>query len=218
MIGLLGMRRIILLTVLLVVAGLLGAGVYLYVIPQTQDLERDLRVTRAKISQKQNEVADMRERFDELKMQQVLYTGLKDAGLFNEQNRVWAIKSMDKFKKLSHVLNTEYKGDSAAVVERDELRETGYLVLDSKVAVNLDAMDDMDIYNFIYWIENAFPGHTSITKLDMRRVQEISQNLLREIGSGKKRVLVKADVEFSWKTLSPKETVLGDDEIEGGEY
>lgn len=216
MISVLGMHRVMILLALLALCVLLAAGTYLYALPQEESLERDLRVVRAQIIKKQSEVTDMRDRFDELKDEQILFNGLKNAGMFNEQNRVWALKTMNEFQKLSNVLNAEFRFEPVAVTEKEALRETDYIVLDGKVSVEIEAMDDLDIYNYIYWLENAFPGHTSVSHMELKRVQDVNEVILRSIGNGQKRVMVSADLDFSWKTLSSRGTVFGDDAVQPG--
>jgi hypothetical protein len=70
--------------------------------------------------------------------------------------------------------------------------------------VTIDALDDIDVYSFIYWMENAFPGHAAVTSLTLERKIDIDEVTLRQIGNGVPTVLVSANVAFDWSTMVPR--------------
>ena len=55
MIEIIGLRRIITIAALAIFTGLLAAGSYLYVTPQSTKLQRDLNVVRGQIGTKRSE-------------------------------------------------------------------------------------------------------------------------------------------------------------------
>lgn len=78
------------------------------------------------------------------------------------------------------------------------------MMLDTPVSLTIEAMDDVDFFNFIYWIENGFPGHISVSSLSMERTLDVNDVTLRQIGSGVETTLVKGKVSFNWRTLIPE--------------
>ncbi len=209
MIELIGMRRVVTFLILLAVNAALGAAVYMYFEPQNLKAESHLRSVRAQVAQKNSEVEQMRQEFSAIEELKGRFAALKAAGFFNDQGRILAQKTMDEIQQKSRVQEVKYKFDRAEVSENSEVSDAGYVTLDSRVTVDIQAIDDFDIYKFVYWIENAFPGCTSIDSLTINRQMDVNQATLRHIGAGKRLALVKGTVVFSWKTLASKEQVQG---------
>ncbi|MCB9988866.1 MAG: hypothetical protein H6868_05975 [Rhodospirillales bacterium] len=200
-----GIQRLLLIVILVAVNAALAAGVYVYFMPQGEKMERESRALRAQVGTMQADTDMMRTQFDEIKDIQDRYNKLRAAGFFSTQSRAWIKRGMDDLQKKSHILKVDYKIDAAQVTESEDLKKAGFVMLDSVITVDLEAVDDADIYNFIFWVENAFPGHVSVKSLKIDRAMDINEASLRRIGNGSPLVLVTAKVVFSWKTLAPKD-------------
>ena len=79
--------------------------------------------------------------------------------------------------------------------------------MSSELAINIDAMDDIDFYSFIYWLRNTFPGHVTIDNIKMQRMNDVNDVTVRQIGSGLPMTMIKGDVSAKWRTIVPKSTV-----------
>jgi hypothetical protein len=207
MIGVIGVKRILILVILIALNAGLGAAAYLYVMPENQRLEGTLNSTRAQISTKRAEAQSLREDFQQIEAQRERFEALQDAGFLSDQNRLVARRRIISIQQYTKVLSAAYDIKSAEIEENVFAEEIGYAVLDSPVDIRVEAIDDVDFYNFIYWMENAFPGHISIETMRIRRDLDVNDNTLRSIGTGNPVALINGDVEFSWRTIVPEENV-----------
>lgn len=207
MIQVIGFKRALALFVLIAVNAVLAASVYMYFIPQNEKLDRDLRMTKAQISEKRSEADRLRVEYQQIQDRKAQFETLTQSGFFSSQSRVVARKRIESIQKATNILTARYNIKSAEVEKNPEVENAGHVILDSAIDVSLDAMDDVDFFNFIYWIENAFPGHVSMKEVSLRRVLDINEATLRQIGIGTPTVLISGRIGFDWRTMVPKDQV-----------
>jgi len=88
--------------------------------------------------------------------------------------------------------------------------------LKSPVTVEAKSIDDVDIYSFIKFIEEKFPGRTDISSLSLHRIEIFDTAILRKIGGGSPTPLVDATFAFDWFTMAPKNIVAPSENENGG--
>ena len=214
MIGVLGTKRLIATTVLLAANIILAGAIYGYVAPENERLEREVRGLRSQVSSKRAEADKLRLEYQQIQDQKNYFEGLGAVGFFSDQNRVLARNKIEAVQRYAGVLSARYNISAAKVEKNDLATGTGHALVSSPVTLNLEAMDDVDIFNFIFWLENAFPGQVSINSINIDRPLDINDVTLRQIGSGVETTLVKGKIGFNWYTMMP-EKLLGLDG-EGG--
>lgn len=207
MMQVLGIKRILMLVVLVAANAALAAATYLYVVPENNRLESELRSVRSQISTKRAEADRLRNEFEQIQEQKAYFEGLETAGFMSDQNRLVARRRIMNIQQYTKVLRAGYDISSADVVNNKIADEIGYVVLSSPISVDVEALDDVDFYNFIYWMENAFPGHVSVGSVNMERALDLNEATLRAIGSGTPTALIKGKVNFVWRTMVPEDEV-----------
>lgn len=208
MIGVLGVKRVAALSVLLVLSALMAVLLYFYIIPENAKAERDLRVVRASVSSTRAELAKLQQDIEFFEEQKSLYDNLDQLGFFSEQDRFLARRRIEAIQNESNILHMHYDISPAMIEENEEAAKADYVVLKTPATVDVDAMDDLDFYSFIYWIDNAFTGQVSITGFDMERVLDVNDRTLRRIGGGSPTTLLKGSLSFEWRTLIPRTEYL----------
>lgn len=217
MIQILGVKRILVLIILLAANISLAAVVYLYLVPESDNMTRQLQETRAKIASERAETDRLRTEFQAIQEQKNRFETLQAAGFMSDQNRLVARRRIMDIQKYTKVLRAGYDISSANVVRDKAVEGIGYVILSTPVSVEIEALDDLDVYNFIYWMENAFPGHTSVQQISMARVLDVNEAVIRQIGSGVPTTLVKGTVDFLWQTIVPESSVQSLDGLNTGE-
>jgi len=101
----------------------------------------------------------------------------------------------------SHVVSSVAAIKPGIIEENEEAKKSNYKLLSSPIDITVEAFDDSDIYNYLYILEQKFPGHLSVDKMSMTRVTDISGPVLRAIATGANPVLVKATINMSWRTM-----------------
>jgi hypothetical protein len=203
----LGIKRIIILLVLIGVNALLAAVTYLYVIPHNDELTRQLQTLTANVSTKRSDTAKLQGEYNVIQKQKANFEDLRTAGFFSNQNRAVARQRITDIQKFTNILSAKYDITAATVEKNPLAADSGDVVLNSPVNIKVDALDDVDFYNFVYWVENAFPGLVSVKSLKVTRTTDVNETTLRAVGSGIPVTLINGEVAFEWRTMVPSADV-----------
>lgn len=207
MIGILGPKRVLILSILILLNVAMAAAVYAYLAPQNEQLDREVRGLKGQVATVFADTQRLREEREQIQLQKARFENLEAAGFFSDQNRVLARTKIEAVQRYTGILSASYNFSPAKTETNPLLAETGYTVIASPATLALNAMDDVDVLKFIYWLENGFPGHISIDTVRINRVMDINDVTLRAIGSGVETTLVKASVGFKWRTMIPNSSL-----------
>lgn len=205
MIKVLGIKRVLTLLILFGVNVALAAMLYFIVLPSKDSTEKELRTTRSAVQSRRTEVTRMQTEYQQIQEEKNLFGDLENSGFFGTQDRLEARRTMESIQSASHVLSAKYNINAVVVKENTASAMSDHVILQSPVTVQLDALDDVDVYKFLYWIENGFPGQSLITDITLERKQDIDENVLKQIGNGVPSVLMTASVNFAWNTFVPRD-------------
>ena len=205
--SILGVKRIVFLAILGAFCLFIGGGNYYYVMPETTALEGRLKSTEGQFYRKQGEINQLRNEFTRLQDQLSKYKILENMGFFNVQDRVTARETFTKLQKGSGLLWMKYRLDSSRKLEFNEARDINHMVISSPVEVNIEALDDVDVFHFIQMVREKFPGDISFKQIEIERVMDINSTVIRRIGNGEPEVLVKAVINFDWRSMAPEDSI-----------
>ncbi len=197
-------------TILGVLAGLLGVLFFMssYVLgPKTIESKRQLDAVSAESYTLQTEVDKMRNDFAQFEGQKQLYETIRRMGFFNDQDRVLARERFETMQRLSKIIAARYEIKAANILTEESPVETGFVLMESPITVELTAVDDLDIYRFIYYLNYGFPGHITINSLVMERKADLSSDVLKQMGAGEPPALITAKMEMDWRTMARKEAI-----------
>lgn len=215
MIDVLGFKRIVIVIFLLAVNGLLAALLYLYLVPETKSVERQVRTERAAENEVRSDIASIRAEFDQLEIQQGTYEALREDGFFSNQSRRDAQAVFTAAKAYSGVTEANVTVRSGLVVENDEANKADQVLLESPVSIEFVGVDDIDIYEYMNYLDQKFPGYLSVEEFSINRNANISDTMLRAIASGASPPLVAGRVNFIWRTMVSREDYLANSVQEG---
>ncbi len=215
MISVIGGRRLLVLLTMVILNALLAAGFYLYLEPQKDQLSKEVRRVQGQISSRETDISSLQLEREKLLEQQGTFEKLKQLGFFSAQDRILARERIEEIRELSRVLAIKYTIKPASLETNDEIKKAGHIVLSSPFNVEIDALDDIDIYRFIYLLKTSFPGHVSFDKMEVIKSQDVTESVLRQIGSGTPVVLVRAKIDFTWRTILPEDQIKTSGELPG---
>ncbi len=207
MIAAIGYKKSLLIIVLAVLTGVLAFATYFIFQPKAADSQAELSTLQAQASTLQNEVDQMRQDFSQFDSKKAVFENISRMGFFNDQNRVMARERFDTLQKLSKIMSARYEIKPAKIFSQDIPLETGFVVMESPITITLTALDDIDIYRFIYYLNYGFPGHITINKLEIKRDGKVTPEVLKEIGQGNPPALITANMEMQWRTMARKESI-----------
>ena len=222
MIKTIGYNRLIIIGALLV----LGAGLFFY---NYKILQPETKKQKAKLSAIQSESSEISSNVERLKNQlstfdkeKIDFAKVQSLGFFDPQDRVETRRLITAIQEDSELVNARYAVKPAQSISSDKLRAAGYKILKTNIDFDLEALDDVDIYKFIYTLSYGFPGQVSIQNISFSRDVEVTQPLLRKIGSGQSEAIIKAKLNVDWQTMVPDESAKKTNENnqnnQGGAY
>ena len=205
MIKVLGTKVVVMIVLLVLVNAGAGYGLYEYLIPMREQKNSELAGLKAEVEARRLEVARLKEEFVLLQRQLRDFKELEAQGFFNNQNRVKAQESFNELRQLAGLLKTKYEISSGLLNEDPNATAANHVVLRSPVKLEIDSMDDVDVYTFVKALLEKFPGSVDITGFKLDRDENVTAPLLRQIGSGTPVKLVTSQVEFDWRTMAGKD-------------
>lgn len=217
MIGILGPKRLLVLIVLVSVNALLALAVYTHLIPEQIAAERKLGAARGQASSTQNDIDNLMIEFEQLEQQQAEFDALKGDNFISNQDRREAERILQGIQTESGVVSAVANIRVASVDKNETAAKADHVVLESPVEITIEALDDVDLYRYYDMLMQRFPGHIAVKKIFVNRELDLSNPVLRAIGSGEKIALVKAKFEMTWKTMLPLDeanSVVGEGGLE----
>ena len=208
MISVLGIKRVIVLAVLVGVNALLAASAYLYLAPEIVKKEREMRGIRGEVSTLRSDIDRMQVEFEQLEDQKEEFELLAGDGFLRDQNRRMAEQVFNQIQRRSGVSKAIASVDKGRLEDNEEAQKAGHKILISPMEVTIEAVDDIDIYNYLHLVENYFPGYVTIGGVSIRRDANVTGAVLQSIASGSNPALVGADIRMSWKTLISEDKIL----------
>ncbi|MGB0720083.1 MAG: hypothetical protein ACPGRX_06395 [Bdellovibrionales bacterium] len=201
MINILGFRRVVVLVGLILVNVVFAASVYGYLLPEKQIQDGKKSRLQGEVSTLRSDIDKLKVEFAQIEAQRVEFEDLRDEGFFTDQNRRQAQLILNDIQAKSNIIKAVSQIEGAKFENNADAIKAEYDVLQSPLKIELEALDDLDVYRYLYLMEAFFPGHISIDKLVMVREADVNGTILRSIASGGNPVLVKANAELSWRTM-----------------
>ncbi len=212
MIRIVGFQRI--LSILLLLGFLVLTFWYsvYYLKPEMAKAQGELSLNQSEISEKTENMKALREGVEKFTYQKDAFEKIQKYGFFDPQDRVEARQRLNAMQKESRLLSAKYTIKSAESEENKTLEEAGYKLLNTEIVFELEAIEDIDVYTFMYLLNYGFPGHVSIESWSLERDKEVTQAMLRQIGTFGVQPLVKAVVKVNWRTSVKGKTQSSSDQ------
>jgi hypothetical protein len=207
MLKVLGNNRLIFILVVSLLVGGLSYLYYDWLLPAHVKSTQDLQTSKASVDQKYSEVVRLKEEYVLLQSQLRSYKELEAKGFFNDQDRTTAVDKLDKLSKVSGLLKANLKFGSGQLINDPVAQNANQVILKSPVSININSIDDVDLYSFLKFIEEKFPGRIDVTSLSLNRMEIFDTAILRRIGGGEPTRLVESNLAFDWLTMAPKDIV-----------
>jgi Tfp pilus assembly protein PilO len=207
MLKVLGNNRLLFIFLVGFLVGGLSYFYYEWLLPAHEKSTQDLQTSKSAVEQKYSEVVRLKEEYVLLQSQLRAYKELEVKGFFNDQDRTAAVDKLDKLSKASGLLKASLRFGSGQLIEDPVAKVANQVVLKSPVSINVSSIDDVDLYSFVKFIEEKFPGRIDITSLSLSRIEIFDTAILRKIGGGQPTPLVESKLSFDWLTMAPKDIV-----------
>jgi len=205
MVKLIGLKRIILLAVLLVTNGALAAAFFLWIEPMRATADRDLNRVRGDISKLRIKISGIKEEMKTLKKHQKYYDGLFEIGFMTPQDPFFLKRKIAEISDKTRVAGYKYRANPVQVIEFPQANKAGYQLYNSRIELkDIKAYTDADIYHLMHLVNTSFPGQTRIQSVSLHLKNKIDEVVLKGLASKKgDNYPINAELSFDWQTLVP---------------
>lgn len=201
----LGLKRLIVLGILLAIAGGQAAALNFYFMDRNKELRRDIRSARNAASRISDDANTLRNDYELITKQQAFVELLEKDNFISQQNRLEARNRIADIQGVTDILSASFSIASAQEVEDEAMAEVNHAILSSRMTFEVTATSDVALYHFAYWIEQSFPGHIVLTGIDLERERKLDNNILKTMTQRGRLPLVKGTLNYLWRTVTPVE-------------
>jgi cell division protein FtsL len=170
-------------------------------------------ITRLKseLASQQQKIQSTRKQIDELPQLRKLYDQALNSGMLASQDRL-------KFVNLAQESVTEHRlSDFHFKLDPETsspLRGTKYQLVSTNVILTNGALRASDAFAFWDDILSKSQAHYQVTKLLIERTPLDLKTALAQIGAGQSPQMVKAELQFSWRSM--RQTALPEKAVPSG--
>lgn len=206
---LIGIKRLILLSILIAVNATIAAAYFLWIGPMLIESQNRLNGMKGEISKLQSKIQNTKLELAEYKKNLPAYQALEKTGFMTVlaerlQANAFISRELDAVRQ-----NAELGGFS---FQLNDMPNVSYPEADSaKLAIrakriNLDkvsALLDINFYDFADRMVREFPAHVRLQSLVIDRKEKLDQAALTKIVEKKQVNLLEAKAVFDWLTVEP---------------
>ena len=215
MIKLIGLKRILTLFILVLFNVALALTFFLWMEPERQKSEVELRGLNSQIAKLRNDILNIKEEIKRTEQNMPYYEAMDRLGFFSGQDRFMADELIKQLGDNSGLKTVRFTIDPLTDIKNDSAEEANRRLVSS--TINLGEMrgfTDVDIYQFLYTMNNGFPGHIRLKSLEITKAGEVTSTALDKIKDGSALAnngFVTATAKLQWLTMieTEQETIPG---------
>lgn len=206
MIKLIGIKRTLILAILLA-ANLAVAGVlFLGILPMKSRASNQLVTVQGEISTLQGKISNVKQELEDFKRNLPKYEMLKSGGFFSGQDRFQLERDLAKVQEVSGVEGFSYNVSEVKTVENDDAKRSSSRIIKSEITIeNPYVLVDGDFYGLVYAMMGSFPSHVRLQSFELSRKYDLDNETLKKIRTQELKSLLGAKAIFEWMTIVPEE-------------
>ena len=205
----LGFKRVAFIAILLAVNVVVALALYFYVQPQSMQAQLQLNGLRNAVAKLDTDISNLQLELGQLEEQQETFEELKKSGFFDSQGRRQAELLFKEIQERSGVDKAEVSVSGGEIEENEDALKAGHKILKSEISIRIRALNDISVFHYIHLVKKLFPGHVSLSSIELKRDGELNETVLRGFATGKTASLVNADLKLTWRTMIPEDRVIG---------
>lgn len=203
MIELLGLKRAILLAVLVVVNLLIVGAYFGMIMPMKEEADMHLMNTRNEISRLQTEIENIKAELRSLKETMPQYEALEAKGFFLNQDRFFLGRTLEELKNRSELRGFSFSISDIREVPNSEAATANRRLIASTIKIDqISSLLDMSFFNFMHIIETYFPAHARIDSFSVAKLTKIDDQTLARIAKQPGASLINASLTMDWLTMT----------------
>lgn len=210
----LGIKRIFIFILFVICLSYVANWYYFSLEPERSKLESELSAIDSEMSKTRKDLAEVSKTIRDLQKEKTNFDLLFKNGFFEYQDRITAGEIIKQIQKVSSVISLSYTINPALLETNSKLNKAEYLIINSPINLEINALSDLDIYNFMYLLQASLPGSVSVKSFTIKRHRNVDDQVLRSIISGKTPLhTIVGELEVEWRTMIPSDSIDTDGAI-----
>ena len=205
---LIGLKRAIILAVLLLINVLIAAVYFLQVMPMAEESERKLNEVNGQIASTSQIISSIKADLETFKVTLPQYRELEAKGFTLPQDRFRMSRDLDTVRLKAELAGFKFTINDIKRVENADVDATSTMqLIYRRIKVdNVESLLDTNFFAFIDAMQRDFPAHTRFQSMQIRRKDPLNGVALAKIQKREKVDLIIAEAQFDWLTVVPKAT------------
>jgi len=203
-IKLIGIKRALILAVLLA-ANVAVAGIFfLAIMPMNSRASVELATVEGEIASLQKKINDVKKEIQDFKRNLPRYEQLKTAGFFSAQDRFQLERDLNTVQERAGIQGFRYTVSEVQTLENAAAKKSKSRVIKSQINIeNPFTMTDTEFYRLVYAMMRDFPSHVRLQSFSIRRTTDLDNETLAKLRTQELRSLIAASAVFEWMTIVP---------------
>lgn len=207
MIKLIGIKRALILAVLLAANVAIAGIFFLAILPMNVKAGADLKKVEGEITALQKKINDVKNEVADFNRNLPRYEQLQSAGFFSAQDRFQLERDLNAVQTKSGVQGFNYTVSEVQTLDNAEAKKSKSRVIKSQINVeNPFTMTDIEFYKLVMTMMRDFPSHVRLQSFNIARKEELDNETLSKIRTQELRSLISAAAVFEWMTIVPDDT------------
>ena len=203
-IQLIGVKRAMLLGILLAVNLSIAAVYFLWLTPLRSGAETQVATLGGQISRLQGNIQNVKKELAEFKVNLPKYEALKNSGFFSTQDRFQLERDLTRIKDASGTGGFGYSVGAVRDINSVEANNAKLRLLASRIDIgNTEVRTDVDFFSLLDVMQQQFPAHVRLQSFVLKRGVPLTDEALERLRQGDALKLVNATAVFDWMTVAP---------------
>ncbi|MDE1151904.1 MAG: hypothetical protein PW788_05135 [Micavibrio sp.] len=204
MIKLIGIKRIIVLAILLGINVAIAIAYFLIFEPMRSETEEKLNGITTEISTLQGKIQNTKQDLIDYKINLPKFKQLKGMGFMSAQDRFQLSRDLNDVRTGAGVAGFSFRVDDIKKIENADATAAQMQLINSHISVdNVSSVLDINFYDFLDKMEINFPAHLRINDFTIERKDPVNADTLRKIAAQQPVSLISAKASFDWLTMIP---------------
>lgn len=204
---LIGIARVILLSILIALNATIAAGYFLWIVPERDQAQNKLKAMKSDISSLQSKIQNTKVELAEYQKNLPAFQSLQRRGFIAQPDRFQIPRDLDRVR-LDAKLGSFSFNVNVKNVQNQDAEAARLKVFASRISVdNVSSLLDANFYDFIDLMASEFPEHVRLQKLSINRKDQINVVTLQKIAAKEPVSLLVAKAEFDWITAQPEDAL-----------
>ena len=194
-------KQLIKVSILALIATSASAAAAYGIYAWSSGLQEEARVAKNNLSRALGDVTSRQLKNEKAQEYLELYlkiTGESEQAKISDLNRDKAQAWLKQAALQNNITNLEGAVDPIKPIASESFKKKTFEGITSKVTLKFGAMTDEQIYRFVEAILTRFPGYVKITRFELIKEGEITDDVLIAASRGTFPDLVTGIVEFNW--------------------